>query len=150
MTNLETITKMIANGQMEDSALESVVEKAHARAWHNAIVDTANELHRFSVGSDKWMDEDAINYDLNEICVSESLGFFYGGVQDPNCKIKVIPSIKQGPKGVDNTDEAMDSWSEWLDHFQMAVINHMIASDRFQTEFETKGYKEFTFKIRAK
>ena len=150
MTNLETITKMIANGQMEDSALESVVEKANAWKWHNAIVDTANKLHA-GLSSDDFLDEDAINYELNEICVSETLGFFYGGVQDPVCKIEVIPSIKQDlRKGIDNTDEAMETWSEWLDHFQMAVINHMIASDRFYTQFETKGYKEFTFKIRAK
>lgn len=152
MTNLETITKMIAKGQIDDSALECIVESHNEKAWLNAIADTANELHRFSLKSSdsEWMDEDSINYDLNEFCVSESLGFFYGGVQDPNCKIDVIPEIKQGPQGVDNTDEAMDTWSTWLDHFQMAVVNHMITSDKFQTKFETKGYKEFSFKIRAK
>ena len=150
MTNLETITKMIADGQMDDSALESVVKDAKSQAWYNAIVDTANKLHA-GLSSEDFLDEDAINYELNEICVSETLGFFYGDIQDPDCKIKVIPSIKQDlRKGIDNSDEAMDSWAEWLAHFQMTVVNHMIASDRFYTEFETKGYKEFSYKRRAK
>ena len=151
MTNLETITKMIADGQMDDSSLECIVESQKERAWINAISDTANEFHTMMTTTNSFWTEDRINDEMHELMMSEKLGFFYGDVQDPKCELKTI-EIKANKKNPmqDNSDEAMDTWCAWLAHFQTAVVNHMIASDKFQTNFETKGYKEFSFKIRAK
>ena len=151
MTNLETINAMIANGQMDDSALECIVESQKERLWIHAIADTANEFHSMMTTTNSFWTEDRINDEMHELMMSEKLGFFYGGVQDPKCELKTI-EIKASENNPfeDNTDKAMDTWCAWLAHFQKAVVNHMIASDKFETQFETKGYMEFSYKIKAK
>jgi hypothetical protein len=144
MTNLEAITAMIEKNLMDDCALEEIVVEHKTNAWNNAIYDASTVLHRLMMDSAEWFDEDRINKELHTICYNEMCGFFYGDVQDPiNGELKVIRTT-----GLDNQDEAMATWSRWLDYFQTQVIEHIISS-RFAI-FKAETCVDNTWQITAR